>query len=94
MRQVLKMEYRTEACALMLQKLMSKYQVFSGPYFSAFGLITESIQSEYRKIRIRKNSAFGHFSPSDNPGKVPSQEQNEMMKLQNDAKIDDVKIDE
>ena len=78
----------------MLQKLMSKYRVFSGPYLCEFGLNTESIQSEYRKIQTKKNSAFGHFSPSDNPRKVPSQDQNEMMKLQNDAKIGDVKIDE
>ena len=76
---------------------MSKYRVFSGPYFPVFGLNTEiyeaptpqngqthsnnlptkclsvfdhfvgltlrkfRIQSEYKKIRIRKNSKFGHF---------------------------------
>ena len=46
----------------------SKYRVFSGPYFPAFGLNTEiysvnlRIQSEYRKIRTRKNTVFGHFS--------------------------------
>ena len=51
---------------------MSKRGVFSGPYFPVFGLNTEiyrvnlRIQSEYRKIRIRKNSVFGHFSRSDN----------------------------
>ena len=45
----------------------SEYGVFCGPYFSVFGLNTEiygvnlRIQSEYRKIRTRKNSAFGHF---------------------------------
>ena len=39
---------------------VAKYGVFSGPYFSAFGLITERysvplrIQSEYGKIRTRK----------------------------------------
>ena len=50
---------------------MSKYGVFSGPYFSVLGLITEiygvnfRIQSEYRKIRTRKNSVFGHFSRSE-----------------------------
>ena len=44
--------------------------VFSGPYFPVFGLNTEiygvnlRIQSEYRKIRTRKNYAFGHFSRS------------------------------
>ena len=49
---------------------MSKYGVFSGPYFPVFGLNTEiygvniCIQSEYRKIRTRKNSVFGHFSRS------------------------------
>ena len=49
---------------------MSKYGVFSGPYFPVLGLNTEiysvnlRIQSEYRKIRTRKNSVFGHFSRS------------------------------
>ena len=49
---------------------VSKYGDFSGPYFPVFGLNTEiygvnlRIQSEYRKIRIRKNSVFGHFSRS------------------------------
>ena len=44
---------------------------FSGPYFLVFGLNIEiysvnlRIQSEYRKIRTRKNSIFGHFSHSD-----------------------------
>ena len=50
---------------------VSKYGVFSGPYFPAFGLNTEiysvnlSIQSECGKIRTRKNSLFGNFSRSD-----------------------------
>ena len=50
---------------------VSKYEVFSGPYFPIFGLNTEiygvnlRIQSEYRKIRTRKNSVFGHFSRSE-----------------------------
>ena len=45
---------------------VSKYRVFSGPYFPVFGLNTETgsvnlpIQSQYRKIRTRKNSVFGH----------------------------------
>ena len=45
-----------------------KYGVISGPYFPVFGLNTEiysinlRIQSEYRKIRTRNNSVFGHFS--------------------------------
>ena len=51
---------------------MSKYGVFSGPYFPAFGLNTERycitvslrIYSEYGKIRTRKHSVFGHFSRS------------------------------
>ena len=55
---------------------MSKYGVFSDPYFPVFGLNTEiysvnhRIQSEYRKIRTRKNAVFGHFSrsvPDDKP---------------------------
>ena len=46
---------------------VSKYGVFSGPYFPLFGLNTERygvnlhIQSECGKIRTRKNSVFGHF---------------------------------
>ena len=50
---------------------MSKYGVFSGPYFPAFRLNTERyelslrIQSECRKIRTRKNSLFGHLSRCD-----------------------------
>ena len=47
---------------------MSKYGVFSGLYFPVFGLNMEiygvnfRIQSEYAKIRTRRNSAFGNFS--------------------------------
>ena len=47
-----------------------KYGVFSGPYFPLFGLNTEiygvnlRIKYEYRKMRTRKNSVFGHFSRS------------------------------
>ena len=47
---------------------VSKYGVFSGPYFPVFGLNTERyfvfprIQSQWGKIRTRKNSVFGHFS--------------------------------
>ena len=49
---------------------VSKYGVFSGPYFPVFGLDTEiyvvnRIQSECWKIRTRKNSSSGHFSRSD-----------------------------
>ena len=49
---------------------MSKYGVFSGLHFPVFGLNTEiyrvnlRIQSECRKIRTRKTSAFGNLSPS------------------------------
>ena len=47
---------------------VSKYGLFSGPYFLVFRLNTEIyevnllIQSKYRKIQTRKNSIFGHFS--------------------------------
>ena len=49
---------------------VSKYEVFSGPYFAAFGQNTEryfvylGIQSECGKIRTRKNSVFWYFSRS------------------------------
>ena len=52
-------------------KKVSKYGVFSGPYFPVFGLNMEiygvilRIQSEYRKIRTRQNSVLGHFSCSE-----------------------------
>ena len=48
-----------------------KYGFFSGLYFPAFGRNTERygvslrIQSESGKIRIRRNSVFGHFPCSD-----------------------------
>ena len=51
---------------------LSKTGIFSSSYFPVFGLNTKicganhCIQSEYRKIRTRKNSVFGHFSRSDN----------------------------
>ena len=44
------------------------HEIFSGPYFPAFGLNTERhfislrTQSECRKIGTRKNSVFGHIS--------------------------------
>ena len=44
---------------------------FSGPSFPAFGLnakiygVNLRIESEYRKIRTRQNSVFGHFSRSN-----------------------------
>ena len=46
---------------------VSKYEVFSGPYFPVFGMNTEiyranvRIQSEYRKMSTRKNSLFRPF---------------------------------
>ena len=46
---------------------MSKYGVFSGWYFPVFGLnmkiygVNLRIQFEYKKIRAKKNSIFGHF---------------------------------
>ena len=46
-------------------------RIFSGPCFPAFGLNMERYglsvpsQSEWRKIRTRKNSVFRHFSYSD-----------------------------
>ena len=49
---------------------VSKYGVFSDPYFPTFGLNTKRyeaslcIQSKCGKIRTRKNSVFGHFSRS------------------------------
>ena len=49
---------------------MSKYGLFSSPYFPAFGLNTERyfvflrVQSESGKTRTRKNFIFGHFSRS------------------------------
>ena len=57
-----------------------KYGVFSGPYFSVFGLNTEiyrvnlRIQFKYRKIRTRKNSVFGHFSCSKQRSLLSSQQ--------------------
>ena len=50
---------------------VSKYGVFPGPYFPLFGLnmdlysVNLRIQSEYRKMRTRKNSELGHFSRSE-----------------------------
>ena len=50
---------------------VSKYGVFSGPYFPTFGLnrgrcfVSFRIQSECRKILTRKNSAFERFSHSE-----------------------------
>ena len=47
---------------------VSKYGVFSGPYFPVLGLNKEiysvnlCINSKCGKIQIRENSVFGHFS--------------------------------
>ena len=46
---------------------VSKYGVFSGPYFPVLGLNTEIYGVNlriYRKIRTRKYSVSGHFSRS------------------------------
>ena len=49
---------------------VSKYGVISGPYFPVLRLNMEiygvslRIQFEYREIRTRNNSVFGHFSRS------------------------------
>ena len=50
---------------------MSQYGVISDPHFPVFGLNTKiysanlRIQSEYRKMRTRKNSVFELFSHSE-----------------------------
>ena len=47
---------------------VSKYGVFSGPYFPVFSgpyfPVSVRIQSESGEIQTRKNSVFGHFSRS------------------------------
>ena len=61
---------KVNSLKLTMREKCPKYGVISGPNFPVFGLNTEiygvnlRIQSEYRKIRTRKNSAFGHFSRS------------------------------
>ena len=63
---------RSNVTLLYTARKVSKFGVISGPYFPVFGLNTEiygvnlRIQPEYRKIRTRNNSVFGHFSRSDN----------------------------
>ena len=53
-----------------LRKKCPNTEFFLVPYFPVFGLNTEiygvnrRIQFEYRKMRARKNSVFGHFSRS------------------------------
>ena len=57
-----------DACKSILREKESKYGVFFGPYFPAFGLNTERygvsprIQYECGKIRTRKDSLFGYFT--------------------------------
>ena len=61
------MSYRRRLEIIIALKV-SKYGVFSGPYFPLFGLNTEiyrinlRIRSEYMKMHTRKNSTFGHIS--------------------------------
>ena len=58
-------------CSLFIHSVKSLQRVFSGPNFPVFGPNTEiygvnlGVQSEYMKIRTRKNSLFGHFLCSD-----------------------------
>ena len=51
------------SCELGTASKVSKCGVFSGPYFPVNSVYLR-IQSECGKIRIRKNSVFGHFSGS------------------------------
>ena len=59
---------------------VSIYGVFSGPYFSTFGLNAERyfvplrIHSECGKIRTRKNSVFGHISRCECISKIKVKE--------------------
>ena len=71
---------------------VSKYEVISGPYFPVFGLNTERygvslcIQSEYKKIRTRNNSAFEHLlcieSDKDNRLRLMATLENMLIKYQ------------
>ena len=47
----------------LIARRASTYGAISGPYFPVFGLNLR-IESEHRKIRIRNNSVFDHFSCS------------------------------
>ena len=69
---------------------VSKYGVSFGPYFSVFALNTERyfrIQSEYRKIRTRNNSVFGHFSRSVNLTWLLNSKPNQQFHVRNLLKI-------
>ena len=60
---------------------VSKHGDFSCRYFPVFGLNKEiygvnfCIQSEYRKIGVRKNSAFAHILRSDSFDQLMQQKQ-------------------
>ena len=69
--------HHTFSCRLFLQKIVihfwihlctawkvTRYGVFSGPYFPAFGLNTKRCSSNGVKYWTRNNSVFGHFSRS------------------------------
>ena len=66
----------TKKCWTRTAWKVSKYGVFSGPYFPTFGLNTEKygvslrIQPKWGKIRTRKNSVFGHSSRSDDADSI------------------------
>ena len=56
--------FEITTCQINIAQKMSKYKVFSGPYFSVFRLNTGiylRIQLKYGKIQTRKNSVFGTF---------------------------------
>ena len=61
----------TPACRIKTLREVSKYGVFSGPYFPTSRLNTERYgvslrtQSKFGKIRTRKNSVLRHFSHSE-----------------------------
>ena len=63
----LKPNIKHEVLSLNTVRTLSKYGVFSGPYFPDLGVNTEiyvvnlRLQSEYGKIRTRKSTVFGHF---------------------------------
>ena len=56
-------EYNT-MYIILLAKYMTLYCVKSVQIWSYFWSVFSCIQSEYRKIRTRNNSVFGHFSRS------------------------------
>ena len=69
--QFLMQEKKSERTEISIAWKVSKYKVFSCPYFSVFWLNTEirvnlRIQSKHGKIQTRKSSVFGYFSCSEN----------------------------